>query len=179
MAKSWHLDGGSIVPAKKPQDILSYDIAQAVQYHHVEHKNLQETADLIGVSRTTVKNMKRSETYHELATAAAENLDEPIEKWMESLIDIKNNGENERNKLTATMKGLDIFGAEPPRREEHAHTFQAMGDEELRRRIEDSVNGQIAGTPNAGGLIETATSQPESAVVEGQQPPRTDASEKK
>ena len=167
------------MPAKKPQDVLSHDIAQAVQYHHVEHKTLQETADLIGVSRTTVKVMKRSGTYHELATAAAESLDEPIEKWMETLIEIKNEGENERNRLAATMKGLDIFGAEPPRKEEHAHTFQAMSDEEIRRKIESSIiNEHITSTTNAAGLIESTTGQQESTVAEGQQQSRPDAPEK-
>ena len=167
------------MPARKSKELLSYNIAQVVQSHHVEHKTLQETADRIGVSRKTVKRMKKTETYHELATAAAEELGEPIEKWMGTLIKIKNEGDNERNRLAATMKGLDIFGAEPPKKEEHAHTFQTMSDDELRKQIKASVvNESITETANATGLVETTAGKSGPAMAEGQQPPCPNALEK-
>lgn len=168
------------MPAPKPQDVLSYDIAQLVQYHHVEHKTLQEAAELIGVSKRTIKRMKKSDTYHDLATQAAESQGEPIENWVASLIKIKNEGGNERNKLSATIKGLDIFGAEPPKKEEHSHIFQAMSDDELRRQIENSiVNEEIASSPSAGRLEAAPESLPEPAVAEGEQSPRPVAVEEK
>jgi predicted DNA-binding protein (UPF0251 family) len=160
------------MPAPKPSDCTIQD-AEAVQYHAVEGKSLAETGKLMGVSRDTVKRIKKREAYHDLAVQALEKAGGDVKKTMEKLVakteakyTIKTGTDKDGNntyeevdahtpQLRAIERICDIYGVDAPKHLDVAGLIASASVEELL--------AEIAETKRRLGMDETGR-EPETAV---------------
>jgi predicted DNA-binding protein (UPF0251 family) len=132
--------------ADDPNKIVYRDLA-VVQLHEVENNTLEETADKLNLSKTTIKRIKKKPAYHELATMAMEDKKLYVDYWIEKLRegaeakkDAKLNKEGEvveipdhPTRFKFIDRALNIYGVDPPK--EVTHTLATISDADLAEEL--------------------------------------------
>jgi len=137
------------MPAKWPESVTTKDLA-VLKLHEVEGKTLQETADVMGVSRTTVKQIKKRPAYREMVLLALEQESKtPADyaKKLMALVEAKktiNVGghpiETEDNvtQFNATKQWGNILGVDAPKELDVQHSLAGASDEELGKALTEA-----------------------------------------
>lgn len=137
----------------------------------VENKTYSDTCEDLGVSRDKIKRTKKKQAYRDLVIAAAAEQGVTAEYYVKKLIGLMDAQKTIRLKggntlkapdnivqFNATSEFGDILGVKAPKEFDLKHSMAAMGDNELKEAIDDSVEeldgtgriqNQITGSQNA------------------------------
>ena len=150
----------------------------------VENKTYPETCEDLGVSRDKIKRTKKKQAYRDLVIAALDQKGATADKYAEKIIELMEAQKTIRLKGGTTVKSPDnivqfnatsefgdILGVKAPKEFDLKHSMAAMGDDELKEAINESVE-ELDGT----GRIQNQITGPQNAriavtnTVVGQQP---------
>lgn len=153
--------------ANDPHKVVYRDLA-VVQLHEVENNTLEETAEKLNLSKSTIKRIKKKPAYHELATMAMENKELYVDYWIEKLregAEAKRDAKklNEEGEVVEVPdhptrfkfidRALNIYGVDPPK--EVKHTLATISDadlaEEFARASREYGVDECPGEPEAAG----------------------------
>ena len=160
-----------MTPAKKKPDILTLDDVSVIKLHEVEKKSLNETAEIMNVSRETVKRIKKKPAYRDFVLDAIEKRGYSADTFAEQIIalteankQINVEGELEEvddnpTRMKAVEKMGDILGVDAPKEYDVRHGLASATDEEIAADLEKAesrfgVDGSGAEPPANSGSAE-------------------------
>jgi hypothetical protein len=132
------------MPAKIDPHRYTMRDANVVQVHEVEGHTLQETADILNMSVSTVQRTKRRPAYNELAIQAMKDKKRFLNIWTDLMWDganaekiIKNeDGDREKvpdhkTRFPYINRALDIYGVDAPKEVDLSGLIAGSSVEEL------------------------------------------------
>lgn len=140
------------MPAKIDPTTLTLRDAEIFKYHMLDKKTLDETADLVGVSRDVVKRTKKKQAFCELIDMAMQDEGYAAKEYAENLISMlqATKGVNyagrrqEEPDNLVRMQALrtwgDVTGAYAPKQLNLQHQMGAISDDELEDELKSSLD---------------------------------------
>ena len=156
---------------KANPEALTLQQLEILQRHTVEGKSQEQVARELGISRDTVKRVKRKPAYHELAQAALETKGYTVDTLVEDLIakTTATKSENiggsviEIEDNVSQMKALDqiakIYGVHSPQ-SINLNTTNAASELELLEELDEQLAAHAAGASHAASINQAETIEP-------------------
>jgi hypothetical protein len=123
--------------------------AEIFNYHEIEGRTLEETAELVGVSRSTVVKARQKETYNQLAINALQQRKMPVDQYAEKLVEateakkalnirgVRHEEPDNLTRMTALKEIGAIYGVYRPKQINLQHGLAGAPDEVLDAEIEE------------------------------------------
>lgn len=134
------------------QENLTIRDLEVMKYHEVDGMTLDETAEKVGVSRSTVKTIKKRPAYRDLVITAIEGKEYTADEFAEKLIqlleakkgsthlidDEQVRDEDNVTQFNALKKWGDILGVDAPKEYDVKHELATASDAELDKALEEA-----------------------------------------
>jgi hypothetical protein len=137
------------------QDLTLRDL-EIFHHHEIMGKTLNETADIVGVSRETIKRTKHKQAYNELAIQALQNKAIGVEKYAEKVAEqleakksINIAGKevelaDNNARIQAIKEVGSVYGLYAPKAIS-LHSIASIPDEDLALEVEQAAQDRLGG----------------------------------